>query len=179
MRKLLSQSLAALVVFTLAACGKSASDDQASSGNAGAVKAAGEVAFQMQPGKYRTTIEIQKVDLPGMPASDGARMKAMMSRVATQEFCVTPEQAAKGIEAMKQQMARGKCQFDKFEASAGKIDSVLACQSGKGMTMKVSSHGTYSPSGSRVQSVGDIVGPAGKPIHIEQAITTERIGDCT
>lgn len=179
MRKSIAYPCIALAALALAACGKSATESEtAASGGSSAIEKAAEVAFQMQPGKYRTSVAIQKVEIPGMPANVAAQMKAMMSKNSTSESCITPDRAAKGIEVMKEQMAKGQCSFDKFEATGGTVDAAFTCQSGDQMTVKATSKGTYTPTGSVVRATGDMTGPGGKTIHIEHIITTERIGDC-
>ncbi len=180
MRISIGKSLCALSALALGACGQSASDDKTGGGSGKtALENAAEVAFQMQPGKYRTTMAIQKIEVPGMPPQMAERMKAMMSKAASAESCVTPEAAKRGLDVMKEQMAKGKCQFEKFEASGGTLDTAFTCQSGQGLTMKATSHGTFSPTGSQVQVVRDMAGPGGKTMHVEQTVTTERVGECS
>lgn len=179
MRKSIAYPCIALAALALAACGKSATDSEAAaSGGSSALEKAAEVAFQMQPGKYRTSVAIQKFEIPGMPPQAAEQMKAMMSKNSSSESCITPDRAAKGIEVMKEQMAKGQCSFDKFEATGGTVDAAFTCKSGDQMTVKATSKGTYTPTGSVVRATGDMTGPGGKTIHIEHIITTERIGDC-
>lgn len=179
MRAFISIPCLTLAALALGGCGKSASDEKSAAGGAeNALEKAAEVAFQMQPGKYRTSVAVQKVEIPGMPANIAAQMKEMMSKNATSESCITPDRAAKGVEVMKEQMAKGQCSFDKFEAKGGTVDASFSCKSGDQMTVKATSKGTYTPTGSVIQATGDMTGPGGKTIHIEHTITTERIGDC-
>ena len=179
MRKSIAYPCIALAALALAACGKSATESEtAASGGSSALEKAAEVAFQMQPGKYRTSVAIQKFEIPGMPPQAAEQMKAMMSKNSSSESCITPDRAAKGIEVMKEQMAKGQCSFGKFEATGGTVDAAFTCKSGDQMTVKATSKGTYTPTGSVVRATGDMTGPGGKTIHIEHIITTERIGDC-
>lgn len=85
----------------------------------------------------------------------------------------------KGIDVMKEQMGKGQCQFEKFDASGGKVETVFSCSPGAGMTLKAVSKGEYSATGSKVSVTSDMAVPGGKTIHVEQTITMERIGDCT
>lgn len=182
MRKVTALTLLALSAAALAACGQSASDSAeggAAAAGKDALANAAEVAFQMQPGKYRTTVTINKIEIPGMPGGMGDQMKAMLSKAANHESCVSSEQAARGIEIMKEQMARGQCQFDKFEASGGKLDSVFTCKTAEGMEMRAASTGTYSDTGSTVSAKGEMTGPGGVQMRVEQTMVTERIGDCS
>lgn len=171
-------ALIALSTLALAACGKSGSDSAAPGQSADPAKAAAGMAFQFQPGQYRTTINIDKIDVPGVPAAVLAQMKGVMGKPMNVEYCMSPEQAAKGADAMKEHMAKGKCQFEKFEASGGTVDSVMVCQSERGGTVRTESHGSYTPTGSVIKGSGDIAGPEGKKMHIEETIKMERIGDC-
>jgi hypothetical protein len=179
MRKSIAYPSLIAAALALAACGQSATDSRAAgSGADKAFEKAAEVAFQMQPGKYRTSVAVQKVEIPGMPAKMAEQMKAMMSKNSTSESCITPDRAAKGIDVMKEQMAKGQCSFEKFEATGGTVDAAFTCQSGDKMTVKATSKGSYTPTGSVMHATGDMTGPGGKTIHIEHTITTERIGDC-
>ncbi len=181
MRKVTAFSLFALSAAALAACGQSASDSADGGAVAGkdALANAAEAAFQMKPGKYRTMVTIDRIEIPGMPGGMGDQMKAMLSKAANHESCVSPEQAARGMEIMKEQMARGQCQFDKFEASGGKIDSAFSCKTAEGMQLRAASTGTYSDTGSTVSAKGEMTGPGGVQMRVEQTMVTERIGDCT
>lgn len=176
MRKSLAYISLACTALALSACGKSATEEKAD--RSAALEKAAEVAFQMQPGKYRTTVAVQKVDIPGMPAEMAAQMKAMMSKGSTSESCITSDKAVKGVELMKEQMAKGQCNFDKFDAVGGTVDASFTCKSGDQMTLKATSKGTYTPTGSVIVATGEMAGPGGKTMHIEHVITTERIGDC-
>ncbi len=177
MRKSLFLTMTAFGAVTLSGCGKSEPQQQAATGG-DPVRAAAEMAFRFEPGKYRTTIAFQKIEIPGMPAGVAEQMKAAMSKTTASEHCITPESAAKGVEAMKEHMGKGQCKFESFNARGGKVDSVFSCQAGQGMTMRASSQGTYSATGSKVAAKVDMDGPGGSGMHLEQTMTTERIGDC-
>lgn len=177
MRQALLLSLAALTALTVAACGKSEPGGQSATGG-DPMKAATELAFQFQPGQYRTTIAIQKVDIPGMPPAFAEQMKKAMSKSLSSEHCISAAQAAKGVEAMKQHMGQGRCQFESFNARGGMVDSVFTCSTGPDMQLRSTSTGTYTATGSQVASKAEMKGPAGKTVQIEQTVTTERIGDC-
>jgi hypothetical protein len=175
MRK--SIAFLALSTFALAACGQSGSDEAAGGKTADPGKSAAEMAFQFQPGQYRSVLKIDKIDIPGMPAAAAAQMQRMMGKPIEIEYCMSPEKAATGAEAMKDNMAKGKCQFEKFEAKGGTVDSVMVCDS-EGMAIRMASRGTYTPTGSVIKGSGDMAGPGGQKMHVEQTVTMERIGDC-
>jgi len=176
MSRSLIGSLAMVSALTMAGCGQSSGEN---TGATDPAKAAAEMAFQFQPGKYRTTVEFGKVEMPGMPPAMAGQMKSMMSQNTSTEYCVSPEQAARGLDVMKQQMGKGNCKFEKFNASNGEVDSVFTCQTAKGMDLRSASKGSYSATGSKVAVTSDMTIPGGKAMHIEQTVTMERIGDCT
>lgn len=181
MRLPLVIALAAATTMMLGSCGKSAPDAAATgaaTSNGDPVKAAAELAFQFQPGQYRTTIAIGKVEIPGVPAALAEQMKTAMSKAISREHCISPEQATKGVEAMKQHMGQGKCQFESFSARGGTVDSVFTCQNGADMALRSTSHGTYTATGSQVAAKAEMNGTGGKVVRIEQTMTTERIGAC-
>lgn len=165
----------AVSALALGGCGEQGSEPAGNT--AAAEKAAAEIAFRFQPGQYRTTIEVQNVTMPGMPAAAQDQMRAMFAKGMTSEYCLKPEDAAKGVEQMKSQMARGECQFETFEASGGTVKSAFTCKN-EGMEMRSTSEGTYSETGSKVAIVADMKGQGGQAMHIEQTVKTERIGDC-
>jgi Protein of unknown function (DUF3617) len=170
--------ITSLFALALSACGQSAPDGSGKTAAENLEKQAAEVAFQFEPGQYRTTITVHKIDMPGAPPAAAAQLKAMMSKGQTSERCLTKEQASKGMDMMKEGMAKGKCNFEKFDASGGKINSVFSCQTGQGQGMRAESQGTYSPTGSEVLIKVDTAMPGGNSMHLEQTVKSERIGDC-
>lgn len=178
MIRIRTAALLCMTALSLAACGKTGKETAGEDPQT-ALNDASEVAFQLQPGKYRTTVSVEKIEIPGMPAAMADQMKAMMDKAASEESCVTPERAARGLDVMKEQMARGKCRFERFTARDGKLDSAFTCQTGDGMTMQASSSGTYSETGSSLRVDGQLSGPGGKTMHVVQTVKTERVGDCT
>ena len=176
----LSIALPLMAVLALGACNKAAdpggtgSSDPAA--NAKAAAAASEVHFQ--PGLYQSKIEIKQMDMPGMPPAVVASMKTQMAEKPL-TYCLTPEDAAKGAEAMKERMGKGQCQFDSFNAAGGKIDSSMTCQLGAKGTMHAVAHGTYTATGSVTASTMDMTMDGVGKMHMEQVTTTSRVGDCT
>jgi hypothetical protein len=150
-------ALPLIAVLSLGACNKAADPVVAGSSdpaaNAKAVAAAGGVHFQ--PGLYQSKVEIKQLDMPGMPPAALAAIKSrMVEKPLT--YCLTPEDAAKGAEAMKQRMGKGQCQFDSFNAAGGTIDSSMTCQLGGQGTMHVVAHGTFTDTGSVTASTMDM-----------------------
>lgn len=169
-----------IAVLGLGACNQAA-EPGAGSGD-GAAKASAAAELHFQPGLYQSKIDIKQLDVPGLPPPVIAMMKSkMLEKPLT--YCLTPEEAAKGAEAMKQRMGKGQCQFDSFNAVGGTLNSRMTCQLGGKGTMQIEAHGTYTETGSVTASTMDMApagaaGAAGK-MHIEQVTTTTRVGDCT
>lgn len=165
------------LLLALVACGQSAKKSAGEDPEAASSRAAG-AGFQLQPGRYRTSVSVEKIEIPGMPTAMADQMKAMMGRAAAEESCITPERAARGLDVLKEQMARGRCRFERFDAQGGKVDSAFTCQTGDGMAMQARSSGTYSNTGSTITIAGDLSGPDGRTMHVVQTVKTERVGDC-
>ena len=169
-----------LAALALGACNKAGNTVSAGASDPAAnAKAAAAVHFQ--PGLYQSKVEIKQLDMPGMPP---AALTAMKSRMFEKplSYCLTPEDAAKGAEAMKQRMSKGQCQFERFSAEGGTIDSSMTCQLNGQRTMHAVAHGTFTDTGSVTSSTMDMaMGGAGNgagKLHIEQVTTTTRTGDC-
>lgn len=164
-----------LLAFALAGCGSnegaSSPGDKAKANEAAAAAVAD---FKIVPGRYRSTVSIQKFSAEGMPP----QMQAMMGKPRSFEYCITPEQAAQGMDGIKRQLADGKCQYESFRANNGTIDAAFTCSPASGVSMRATSKGTYSESGSESAIVADMTIPGGRSIHIEETVKAERIGDC-
>ena len=170
-----------IAVLCLTACNKANPNDSASAGDPAAnAKAAAEAVadIRFQPGLYQAKVDIKRLDMPGLPPQVVAAMKTrMVDKPLT--YCLTPEDAAKGAQVMKERMGKGQCQFTKFNAAGGTIDSEMTCNAGSQGEMHAVAHGTYTDTGSVTSSSVDVaMGPTGK-MHLEQVTTTTRVGDCT
>lgn len=169
-------ALAGLVALALSACDQ---PEQGQSGQGAETPSAKSGAFQMQPGKYRTTVGVEQLEIADMPPAAADQLKAMMGEAAAETSCLTPERAARGVDVIKEQIARGKCRFDRFDAQGGKLDASFSCQTGDRMEMRATSSGTYSNTGLSVRVDGKLTGPGGRSMHIVQTIETARVGECT
>ena len=170
-------SLALIAVLALPGCNK-APQNGASDPAAGAKALAAADSFHMQPGLYRTTVDLKQINVPDLPPQVLAMMKQrMIEKPIT--YCLTPEDAAKGLDAMKERLGKGKCQFDSFNAVGGKLDANFTCDVGGKGSMTVVSHGTYTDTGSISTASVDMTMGGVSKMHLEQVNTTTRIGDCS
>ena len=132
----------------------------------------------MQPGLYRTTVDLKQIQVPDLPPQILAMLKQRMAEKPI-TYCVTPEDAAKGLDALKERLGKGKCQFERFDAAGGTLDAAFTCDVGGKGSMKVASHGTYTETGSVSTASVDMTMAGVSKMHLEQVNTTTRVGDCT
>ncbi|MDE2437348.1 MAG: DUF3617 domain-containing protein [Sphingomonadales bacterium] len=135
-----------------------------------------------EPGKYRTTMKVIDVRIPGMDAARAEKMKEMFGSTGRSfDFCLSKEDADKGFEELNKRTTQGNCTYDRFDAGNGTLDAKVTCQTGKGMTTTSEMHGTYSPTGSKMTMKSDTNAPGmpGQGMHIEAEVTNERLGECT
>lgn len=176
MEKISRAAIASAAALALSACGPG---DKGAPGQGPEATGGPPGAFQLQPGTYRTSVSVEKIEMPGMPIAMADQMKAMMGKAAAEDSCITPERAAHGLEVLKQQIARGKCRFERFQADAGNLETAFTCQTGDGMRMEATSRGTYSSTRSEMRIDGRLIGPGGKTLHVIHTVKSERIGDCS
>ena len=165
------------LAMPLAACGskptvdeKNASVEEVSQ----KVREASRAEGFIQPGKWQSTVTIDKMEMPGMPPEAEARMKKMIAQGHTSETCLTPEE----VKEPKANFFSGNdnCRYDHFKMGNGKIDAEMHCDQG-GSTQVMQMSGTYSPDSytMRMNSKG---GPAGSAMTMQMSIDAKRIGQC-
>ncbi|MEZ5681847.1 MAG: DUF3617 domain-containing protein [Erythrobacter sp.] len=173
--------LLAATTAALAACG-SPDADADGDGEISMAEAA-ESAKDMvkpEPGKYRATVEMVDVEIPGAPKEVQDMMKRMISVGAqTHEYCLTSEDAEKGFEEMaRQSQDNDDCSFEKFEAAGGKIDAIMNCErQGEGIA-RMTMQGTGTATSSEMTMTMDAKAPDGKTMKMTMKSNQERIGDC-
>lgn len=173
-------SLVSLTLAVLMASGCSKSADQPKSPDE--VKAEMSKIDKPEPGQYRTTMKIIDVRIPGMDPAKAAQMKGMFGATGKSfDFCLSKEDADKGFEELNKRSAQGKCSYDNFSVSGGRLDAKITCQTGQGMTTTSEMHGTYTSTGSKLTMTSDTGAAAmpGKGMHIEAEVTNERLGACS
>lgn len=169
---ILSAPLAVLAL--LAGCGSGKSETGA---EAGQVKAA-DLPGAPLPGRYRTTVRVTGVAIPGMDARPAAAMFGPAGHVS--ETCLSADGATQRLQRFAAQAERGKCSYESFTARDGKVDGVMACTVAQGVTARSRVSGTYSPSGSllRITAEAGAKGDPDSAMRMDSEIASERIGDC-
>ncbi|MBK9011239.1 DUF3617 domain-containing protein [Novosphingobium sp.] len=171
-RAVLSASLAALAL--LAGCGSGDGEQAAPDRQA---QATGPSDAPL-PGRYRTTVRVTGVAIPGMDAKQAAAMFGPQGHAS--ESCLAADGAANGMRRFAAQAERGQCRYEKFTASAGKVEGVMVCAVAQGVIARSQVSGTYSPSGSLLKITAE-AGASGQPdsaMRMDSEIASERIGDC-
>lgn len=132
--------IAGSLVVALAACNKSAPQNETANAAAGgetasstapAAPAAASGAATVQPGLWEITYEAN-VSGANLPPAVAAQMK---SHKNTKRDCITPEQAAQPVNMMKDKGAA--CDYSGFHFGNGVIQGTITC-GGKGAAGKTS-----------------------------------------
>ena len=179
MKPVLSIAAPLAAVLFLAGCGKS--DEGPKTPEQAAAEAS--KMEKPEPGKYRSSVKVLEFDIPGLPAAQAEQMKGMLGGKEGQghEFCLTPEDVAKGYEEMVKKSSEGNCTFEKFNAASNTLDAKMTCDMGNGMKSEMTMQGTTSSTSSKM--VMDINHTApnipGGKMHTKMEVTNERIGDCS
>lgn len=145
-----------------------------------AAKVAAELP-KPEPGLYRSTSKLVEFNAPGLPPGVADKVKGMFEGSAARDFCLTPEEAARGYEERVKKMAsQGKCSFDKYEANAGELDSKLTCDGGNGGKATFAMTGSMTPTGSEMTVTVDQTSPAmpGGAMHMVAKVSSQRVGPC-
>jgi len=174
-----SAILTIVLLMPLAACGsktsvneKNASVEEVANKVAEVSKAEGTI----QPGKWRSTMTVEEMKMPGMPAETQDRMKDMFAQAKVSETCITPEEARQP--SAKMFAGNDQCRYDHFTMGGGKIDAEMHCnQAGAKQTMTMT--GTYSPDSYAMHMSTQTAGSdAGDAISMKMRVEAKRIGQC-
>jgi hypothetical protein len=163
----------------LAGCSGSGNADADTDGDgrvsiAEAAKKADTEGMKPQPGRYKTTITMTGIDIPGMPPEmqdHGAGL------VTTAEDCLTAQEADKGFEEMVKQGQNGQCDYEEFALAAGKLDAVLVCKA-EGRATRTSIAGTIKSTGADLTATTAMEFDGAGKGTMSATIKQERIGDC-
>ena len=167
--------IAAAGAALVAGCSGGGEADQK---GAASVKEAAEKAKaaipRPEPGLYKTTVTMTKIDIPGLPpemADHGAGM------VRTVENCLTAADVDKGFETMVKQGQDGECSYESFSAAGGKIEAVLVCKAqGRDTRTQISGAATKTGADLTAATAMDFDGVGKATLNF--TAKHERIGKC-
>lgn len=129
------------------------------------------------PGQWQSTMKIEKLDIPNLPAEAKAAMQQQMGAAQSFSSCLTPEQAAKPSAEFFQGKQSG-CTYEKFAMEGGKIDAVMTCANG-GQNQKMTMTGVYGAEAYDIRISADGEMQPGMPMSMTMAISSKRTGECT
>lgn len=175
MKKLIFLALPALA---LAACDSADKGPKTPEQAAAAMKD----AVKMKPGKWQTTMQITKFEMPGAPPETANAMKGMMGQAQTSESCLTKEEADKDpTEFIKKGQAGADCTFEHFDVSGGKLDGKMVCKKGGQGQMEATMKGILGAESMTMAMDTHVTDPnmPGGKVEMGMTMTSKRIGECT
>jgi hypothetical protein len=137
-------------------------------------------AMIVRPGQWESSVELESIEVPGMPPEAVAQMKKTMARVATgHKTCLTKEQAMKP----KEDFFAGKnsnCRYDKFSMDDGKMTGTMRCTNPQGGgSQLIDFNGTYSPDSYEMRMASTVEGASpGGPMKMVMRMSSKRTGEC-
>lgn len=142
--------------------------------------AAGGSEMFVRPGKWRSEVTIEEVNMPGMPAEMVERVKTMMAENHPKSFesCLTEEEARRP----KEDFFAGRsnqCRYDHFTMEGGKIDAQMRCEQ-QGTTQVMEMEGSYSPDAYAMTMATSTEGGTGAgAMTMRMRVDSKRVGECT
>lgn len=174
-RLILLMSLA----LPLAACGSKPEVDETNASVeevAEKVREASRDDQFIRPGKWLSSVTIEEMNMPGMPAEAAEQMKKMVAQTHSSESCLTAEQ----VKQPKEEFFSGNenCRYDHFKMGGGKIDAAMRCEAG-GSTQLMQMNGKYSPESYEMRMSSRIEGGAAQGMTMRMKVDAKRTGECT
>ena len=135
---------------------------------------------QPEPGRYRASVEIVNVSMPGAPPEAREQFRKMQQAGAqSREYCLTPEQASRGFaEMVRQANSNDSCTFSRFDVDGGEIDAAMTCERPGQGTGRMTMKGVGTRTSSDMTMTMNVQPPNGQAITMEMRSWQERIGDC-
>lgn len=173
--------LLAAVALPLAGCGSGADVDEKNASVEEVAQKVREASGDdglVNPGKWVSTVQIEDMQMPGMPPEAAEQMKRMMAQTHSSESCLTPEEAKQP----KGDFFGGNenCRYDRFRMGNGKIDAEMRCEQ-QGMTQVMKMDGTYSPDAYSMRMTSNTSGGPGGAgnLSMRMKVDAKRTGECT
>ncbi len=164
----------AAALLLVGCSGQSGNEAAAADGAAGtdATGAPGATLATLQAGEWETTIEILRMEIPGMPA--GSPAPAIPA--TTTRHCVTPEEAVQPPAEFFAGNPGDSCQRENFTIGNGRVSGIITC-SAEGATIRSEMNGQFSPTAFEMTSRSQTVAQ-GMTMNGETRIRSRRLGDC-
>lgn len=166
----------AFAALALTGCNNS---DSIEAKNESAEKVAEKVAksdIKPRPGRWESTLKIERMDMPNLPAEARAAMSQRMGEAQKFATCLTPEDVAKP-DASFFQGAESGCTYERFTMANGAIDASMICDHA-GRTQKTTMTGTYGADSYAIKVASTGEAQPGMPMEVSMSIASRRVGDC-
>lgn len=133
----------------------------------------------IQPGIWRSKVNVLEMNIPGIPAQYAEKMKQSMAehRNEASSHCVKPEDVKKPKEDFFG--ADKSCRYDHFTMGGGKIDVQMTCKEEES-TQTSTMTGSYTPTSYSmdVSSTGTGSGRE-NGMTMKMHVDATRVGECT
>jgi len=139
----------------------------------------GGAAQFLSPGHWESVFTVHDVEVPGMPPSAAAQMKAMLNKPTKDASCLTPEEAKKPAGSFFAGSDDSNCRYDHFTMSGGTLDAMMTCKD-EHATQTVALKGSYGADTFHLDMTTKSAG-AGPMANMTMAMTVDakRTGACT
>ena len=167
-----------ILTLTLIATGLALSGCGEKAGGGGSILSDGPT--QRQAGSWKSSVTLEKFEVPGAPPEMKAMMQKMMTAAGTQELCLSKEAAAKDdiAASLAKSQARDDCTFTKKEVRGGRLNVAGTCKDKAGETITMAIAGSVAATKTDVNM--DISGsaPTGGTMTMVMNVKSERTGEC-
>lgn len=176
---------AVLACAALAACNKgseiherNASVDQVTQDARMANVATG---MALRAGQWRLTGKMEKMEMPGLPASAQAEMQKMIGEKNnfTTEYCLTPADAKKPHGDFFGGKKSENCRYERFDMADGKISAVMKCEGKPSGNMTMTIDGTYAADSYSTNASMEMADAGHGGMSMKMRTEAHRIGECT
>lgn len=165
-------------LLLLAGCGKAPeSVDKTAAVGVPAPAPVVAAPVRFQPGKWRQTSELVRMEVPGMPPE---LAKRNVGQKTSFDSCMTPEQAAKPPSKFFTNANDTSCTTKSFAMVGGRLDATMTClnkHTPGEMTMTIK--GDYQPASyTATMTMVTDGAPGGGEMKIIATTSGQRVGDC-
>ena len=167
-------------ILCLAACNKEPGVQlKNATGNqvAQAVKQSGVMtSSSFEPGLWQSKINVEEMNIPGLPPEYAAKMKQNIARVRTSSHCVTPQEVKKP----KEDFFGGdkSCKYQNFTMGGGKLAVEMTCNE-EGSAQRTSLTGTYTPTSYSVDLSSRTTDSGNQGTSMKMHVDAQRVGECS
>jgi len=130
----------------------------------------------MRPGEWVSSVTVDQISMPGLPADAQGALKNGAGQVRTMQSCLAHQDAKQP--PVQFLTGNDQCRYDHFTMAHGKIDAKMRCSAhGAGKTIVMT--GTYSPTSYQMTMQSNTDAPAGQGIAMRMHVEAKWTGECT